>query len=307
MSIRRRRRAPAGATCAIPTSSTSARSTSLRGIDGERNAFRFGALTTWTDLQPRRASAGLRRLPGGGARDRRRAGAEPRHAGRQHLHRLAGRRRHSLPADARRGDRACIARADGAIVPIGDFIDGYRHTLCRPDEIVTAILIPKPRRRRARQFLKLGARRYLVISIVMAAGVSRRDEDGTIDAARASRSAPARRSRSACRRWRRRSSGARLADAADIVERDASRGPDADRRHPRSGAFRQRRRARPRARPARRLRAEPRRGGPPDARPAAHRRATLSPSPSRVNGEPVTRRRRTRSRPRRDACATSSA
>ena len=54
-------------------------------------------------------------------------------------------------------------------VPIGDFVDGYRHTLRRPDEIVTAILIPKPKEGARGRFMKLGARRYLVISIVMAA------------------------------------------------------------------------------------------------------------------------------------------
>ena len=52
-----------------------------------------------------------------------------------------------------------------------DFIDGYRHTVCRPDEIVTAILVPKRSGATRGHFLKLGARKYLVISIVMVAGV----------------------------------------------------------------------------------------------------------------------------------------
>src|SRR5690349_16064939 len=40
----------------------------------------------------------------------------------------------SIELTSRRGRR---------IVPMIEFIDGYRHTQCRPDEIVTAILVPK--------------------------------------------------------------------------------------------------------------------------------------------------------------------
>ena len=65
-----------------------------------------------------------------------------------------------------------------------DFIDGYRRTQCRSDEIVTALLVPKPRGPARSHFLKLGARRYLVISIVMAAGVIETDAAGTIASAR---------------------------------------------------------------------------------------------------------------------------
>ena len=65
-----------------------------------------------------------------------------------------------------------------------DFIDGYRHTACRADEIVTAILVPRPRGATRGHFLKLGARRYLVISIVMVAGVVETDAAGAIAAAR---------------------------------------------------------------------------------------------------------------------------
>src|SRR4029453_5476671 len=54
----------------------------------------------------------------------------------------------------------------------------------RADEIVTAILVPKPRAAARSHFLKLGARRYLVISIVMVAGVVETDAAGTIAAAR---------------------------------------------------------------------------------------------------------------------------
>ena len=78
-----------------------------------------------------------------------------------------------------------LASRDGRrTVPIDAFVTGYRRTVCRPDEIVTAIVAPKGRAGAQGRFLKLGARRYLVISIAMAAGVVAADEDGTITAAR---------------------------------------------------------------------------------------------------------------------------
>ncbi len=55
------------------------------------------------------------------------------------------------------------------MVPIGEFILGNRETQCRPDELVTAIVIPKPVADTRAAFIKLGARAYLVISIVMVA------------------------------------------------------------------------------------------------------------------------------------------
>ena len=66
--------------------------------------------------------------------------------------------------------------------PVESFLDGYRHTTCALEEIVTALHIPKRGERGA--FLKLGARRYLVISIVMAAAVIETDADGKIVHAR---------------------------------------------------------------------------------------------------------------------------
>ena len=76
------------------------------------------------------------------------------------------------------------SRAGRRVVPMSEFIDGYRHTQCRADEIVTAILVPKGGERARGNFLKLGARRYLVISIVMVAGVVETDAAGRIKLAR---------------------------------------------------------------------------------------------------------------------------
>ena len=49
------------------------------------------------------------------------------------------------------------------------FINGARRTLLAPDEVMTAIITPLPSPTMRSAFFKLGARRYLVISIVMVA------------------------------------------------------------------------------------------------------------------------------------------
>jgi N-methylhydantoinase B len=69
------------------------------------------------------------------------------------------------------------------IVPLGDFITGYRATALRADEIATALHVPRLDGARS-GFEKLGARRYLVISIAMAAGVVATDAAGRIKSAR---------------------------------------------------------------------------------------------------------------------------
>jgi CO/xanthine dehydrogenase FAD-binding subunit len=68
-------------------------------------------------------------------------------------------------------------------LPIEDFVTGNRQTRRRPDELVTAISIPKPAADTASSFAKLGARKYLVISIVMLA-ITIEPEDGRVGSAR---------------------------------------------------------------------------------------------------------------------------
>jgi N-methylhydantoinase B len=68
------------------------------------------------------------------------------------------------------------------LLPLHEFLTGYRATALAPDEIATALHIPRLPGSRG-GFVKLGARRYLVISIVMAAGVLA-CEAGRITAAR---------------------------------------------------------------------------------------------------------------------------
>ena len=54
-------------------------------------------------------------------------------------------------------------------IPLETFITGNRRTCLQPRELMTAIVIPSPAPEARSTFLKLGARRYLVISIAMVA------------------------------------------------------------------------------------------------------------------------------------------
>ena len=54
-------------------------------------------------------------------------------------------------------------------IPLESFITGNRRTCLQPGELMTAIVIPSPASESRSAFLKLGARRYLVISIAMVA------------------------------------------------------------------------------------------------------------------------------------------
>jgi N-methylhydantoinase B len=69
-------------------------------------------------------------------------------------------------------------------LPLRAFNTGYRQTALAPDELVTALLVPKAGNGTRSHFLKLGARRYLVISIVMVAAVIESDEAGMIRSVR---------------------------------------------------------------------------------------------------------------------------
>ncbi|MDY0872599.1 FAD binding domain-containing protein [Dongia rigui] len=70
-------------------------------------------------------------------------------------------------------------------MPLGDFILGNRRTALAADEILSAVLIPRRQAERlTSHFVKLGARRYLVISIAMIAVALERSADGAISTAR---------------------------------------------------------------------------------------------------------------------------
>jgi CO/xanthine dehydrogenase FAD-binding subunit len=69
-------------------------------------------------------------------------------------------------------------------MPLDQFLAGNRKTLRRADEILAAVLVPRRMQDAASAFLKLGARRYLVISISMVAAVVQVDEAGCVAEAR---------------------------------------------------------------------------------------------------------------------------
>ncbi len=77
-----------------------------------------------------------------------------------------------------------VSAAGKRQMPLADFIVGNRQTLRRPDEVLSGILIPRTAENANSAFLKLGARRYLVISISMVAAVIRRDMFQRDDAGR---------------------------------------------------------------------------------------------------------------------------
>jgi len=74
-----------------------------------------------------------------------------------------------------------LASAEGRRrMPLAQFIAGNRQTMRRPDEILAAVLIPRRIENAASAFVKLGSRRYLVISISMVAAVVQTDEAGRV-------------------------------------------------------------------------------------------------------------------------------
>ena len=77
-------------------------------------------------------------------------------------------------------------RSSGGVreVPVGEFVIGNRRTIRRPDELVTAVLVPLPGVAARSTFLKLGSRAYLVISIAMVAVVVELDHGGRVSVAR---------------------------------------------------------------------------------------------------------------------------
>jgi N-methylhydantoinase B len=155
----------------------------LKGFAAGADRIRLGALTTWDELSRAAlppAFAGYQKAA------RHVGGAQVQNRGT-----LAGNICTASPA----GDGIpCLLSLDAEVelasirgrrvVPVAAFIDGYRHTVCASDELVAAILIPRPPDGARGDFLKLGARRYLVISIVMAAAVLAADAAGIVTHAR---------------------------------------------------------------------------------------------------------------------------
>ncbi len=154
----------------------------LRDISETSTGWRLGALITWTEL----IRAGLPPLFDGYAQAAREVGGVQV----QNLGTLVGNVVTASPAGdgipnllALDAEVELASRTGTRTLPFAAFVDGYRHTAMRPDEIVTALIVPKLDGARS-TFLKLGSRKYLVISIAMVSAVVATDGTGRITNAR---------------------------------------------------------------------------------------------------------------------------
>jgi CO/xanthine dehydrogenase FAD-binding subunit len=147
----------------------------LRGVSREANRFRIGGLTTWSDIirvpLPRCFDA----LKG--------AAREVGSVQIQNRGTVAGNLCNASPAAdgvppllALDAAVELVSKAGERTMPLADFIVGNRKTQRRPDELLTAVLVPCALENASSTFLKLGARRYLVISISMVAVVVQVDD-----------------------------------------------------------------------------------------------------------------------------------
>lgn len=140
----------------------------LRCIDREGEGWRIGGLVTWTDLikadlppafyglKSAAREIGSIQIQNVGTIGGNLCNASPAADGVPPLMTLDA----SVELSSLAGKRQ---------LPIDEFLTGYRATAKRDDELVTAILIADESAAGASSFQKLGARKYLVISILMVA------------------------------------------------------------------------------------------------------------------------------------------
>ena len=155
----------------------------LRGIAPEPAArrTRIGALTTWTDiieapLPPHCRGLKLAAREVGGVQI-------------QNTGTIAGNLCNASPAAdgvpallALSAEVELASAAGKRVLPLERFVLGQRRTALAPDELMTAVLIPDASPRARSTFIKLGARRYLVISIAMVSVAVDLDEAGCVSA-----------------------------------------------------------------------------------------------------------------------------
>lgn len=140
----------------------------LRGIQRDEDFIRIGATTTWTDVIGADLPPAFDML--------KEAAREVGSAQIQNAGTIAGNLCNASPAA---DGVPCLLALDAEVeltsvrgrrcLPLSAFITGVRETVCAADELVTAVLVPATATRGQSRFLKLGARKYLVISIAMVA------------------------------------------------------------------------------------------------------------------------------------------
>lgn len=155
----------------------------LRGIETTRDGLRIGALATWSEV----VAADL----GSGCRSLQQAAVQVGGPQIQNVGTVGGNLCNASPAadgvpplltlDA----MVEVASLEGRrTLPVHEFLVGYRATALREGELVTAVVIPSSSNQGTSTFLKLGSRRYLVISIAMVAVRVVCDAAGAIEQAR---------------------------------------------------------------------------------------------------------------------------
>jgi CO/xanthine dehydrogenase FAD-binding subunit len=140
----------------------------LKGIRAWQDFFHIGARTTWSELLAAPLPSGFDGL--------RAAAREIGSIQIQNQATIAGNICNASPAAdgvaallALDAEITLASHAGTRNLPLAEFVQGNRKTVRRPDEILTSIRIPRRWQDAASSFLKLGARRYLVISIAMIA------------------------------------------------------------------------------------------------------------------------------------------
>lgn len=152
----------------------------LRGISMEPDHVRIGGLTTWTDVLQTPLPRCFDALKA--------AAREVGSVQIQNRGTVAGNLCNASPAAdgvppllALDAEVELVSREGKRKVLLADFIVGNRKTLRRPDEVLANIFVPRGLEQARSAFLKLGSRRYLVISIVMVAAIVKTDDAGRIE------------------------------------------------------------------------------------------------------------------------------
>lgn len=155
----------------------------LRGFTVTSDHHRIGALTRWADVVSAELPSGFEGL--------RAAAREVGSVQVQQAGTVGGNLCNASPAAdgvppllALDASVELASQAGTRVLALEDFLTGYRETALRPDELLTAVLIPRELEDARSEFLKLGLRRYLVISIVMVAAAVSVGPDGRVAQAR---------------------------------------------------------------------------------------------------------------------------
>jgi CO/xanthine dehydrogenase FAD-binding subunit len=151
----------------------------IRGIQSTAEHVVFGARTTWSEVLAASLPPGFDGLKA--------AAREIGSVQIQNAATIAGNLCNASPAAdgvaallALDAEVVLSSRHASRTMPLAEFILGNRKTARRPDELLTSIRVPRRIENAASIFLKLGARRYLVISIVMVAANLVVDSAGNI-------------------------------------------------------------------------------------------------------------------------------